>query len=204
MEQVVFATKGNLITAKNTLSLAKEGYDLLDKKRNILIRELMTLIDRAGDIQNQIGTTFGEAYSALQRANIDIGISRVQQVSNAVPKENSVTIKFRSVMGTTIPIALIDSRENTLPPFGTSGTSVSLDKAFNKFKKVKQLTVELATVENSAYSLAVNIKKTQKRANALKNIMIPKYEEMVSSIQNALEEKDREEYTRLKVIKKRK
>ena len=57
-------------------------------------------------------------------------------------------------------------------------------------------------VENSAYRLATNIKKTQKRANALKNITIPTYTERVSSITNALEEKEREEFTRLKVIKR--
>ena len=57
-------------------------------------------------------------------------------------------------------------------------------------------------VENAAYRLAINIKKTQKRANALKNITIPKYEELTKSISNALEEKEREEFTRLKVIKR--
>ena len=57
-------------------------------------------------------------------------------------------------------------------------------------------------VENSAYRLASNIKKTQKRANALKNITIPTYTERVKSITNALEEKEREEFTRLKVIKR--
>ena len=60
----------------------------------------------------------------------------------------------------------------------------------------------LSMVENSAYRLAVNIKKTQKRANALKNITIPKFEALTKSISNALEEKEREEFTRLKVIKK--
>jgi V/A-type H+-transporting ATPase subunit D len=76
--------------------------------------------------------------------------------------------------------------------------------AYLKFVKVKQLTVKLSEVENSAYRLADSIKKTQKRANALKNINIPKYEHLVSDIQNALEEKEREEFTRLKVIKSRK
>ena len=51
--------------------------------------------------------------------------------------------------------------------------------------------------------IAYNIKKTQKRANALKNITIPSYEALVKTIENALEEKEREEFTRLKVIKSR-
>ena len=58
--------------------------------------------------------------------------------------------------------------------------------------------------ENSVYRLADSIKKTQKRANALKNIMIPRFEETVKFISDALDEKDREEFSRLKVIKKKK
>ena len=70
--------------------------------------------------------------------------------------------------------------------------------------KLKILTVELAEIENSVYRLADSIKKTQKRANALKNIMIPRFEETVKFISDALDEKDREEFSRLKVIKKKK
>ena len=76
MDPREFPTKGNLIAAKNSLTLAKQGYDLMDKKRNILIRELMDLIDEAKDIQEEIDTTFTRAYACLQRANIQHGISR--------------------------------------------------------------------------------------------------------------------------------
>ena len=77
-----------------------------------------------------------------------------------------------------------------------------MDAARESFLKVKDLTVRLSMVENSAYRLAMNIRKTQKRANALKNITIPSYTILVKDISNALEEKEREEFTRLKVIKR--
>ena len=80
---------------------------------------------------------------------------------------------------------------------------MSLDEAKEKFERVKELTIRLAQIENSAYRLATNIKKTQKRANALQNITIPRFESLTREIQNALEEKEREEFTRLKVIKRR-
>ena len=76
------------------------------------------------------------------------------------------------------------------------------DQAKASFEKVKQLSIKLSMIENSAYRLANNIKKTQKRANALKNITIPRYTVLTKDIQNALEEKEREEFTRLKVIKR--
>ena len=63
-------TKGNLINTKKSLSLAKLGFELLDKKRNILIREMMSLIEHANAIQDKIDNAYSEAYIALQRANI--------------------------------------------------------------------------------------------------------------------------------------
>ena len=57
MDPRSFPTKGNLILAKNSLTLARQGYELMDKKRNILIRELMGLIDEAKDIQEEGGHT---------------------------------------------------------------------------------------------------------------------------------------------------
>ncbi len=203
MDTTLFPTKGNLIQSMNTLKLSREGYELLDKKRNILIAEMMDLIDKAEAIQSQIDTTFAEAYKALQTANITIGISAVEQIGHAVPIEENIDIKCKSIMGVEIPIVTAEKGE-AQPKYGFFRTSVALDEAYKKFHKVKTLTIELAEVENAIYRLADNIKKTQKKANALKNVMIPRYEKITADIQNALEEKDREEFTRLKVIKRTK
>jgi len=203
MNPNTFPTKGNLILAKNSLTLARQGYELMDKKRNILIRELMELIDQAKDIQAEIDKTFTEAYSALQKTNIELGINYVEEITASVPVENSITIKTRSIMGTEIP--LVQHEKKVTPPtYSFYTTTKSLDIAKAGFEKVKDLTVKLSMVENSAYRLASNIKKTGKRANALKNITIPSYEALTTEISNALEEKEREEFTRLKVIKRNK
>ena len=198
-----FPTKGNLILAKNSLALARLGYGLMDKKRNILIRELMNLIDEAKDIQSEIDATFTAAYQALQQANIVLGCQYGQEICMSVPVEDSIRIKVRSIMGTEIPLVQHEAPPLT-PTYAFGDTTQSLDEARMKFEKVKELTIKLSMVENSAYRLATNIKKTQKRANALKNITIPSYETLTKNITNALEEKDREEFTRLKVIKRTK
>ena len=187
--------------AKNSLALAKQGYELMDKKRNILIRELMNLIEEAKTIQTQIDTTFTEAYQALQQANIEVGIHYVQQIAQAIPVENGVRIKTRSIMGTEIPL-VEHEEEKRVPYYGFYNSSESVDAAREGFLKVKELTLKLSMVENSVYRLAMNIRKTQKRANALKNITIPSYTALVKDITNALDEKDREEFTRLKVVKR--
>ena len=196
-------TKGNLIIAKNTLALSKTGYGLLDKKRNILIREMMNLIDAAKALQSKIESTFTNAYSALEQANIDIGIETVEKIGYAMAVEDSLEIKFRSVMGVEIPIVVLDEQP-IKPDYGMKNTGSALDEAVVSFVKVKYLTRQLAQIETSVYRLADSIKKTQKRANALKNIMIPRYEEETKNIQNALDEKEREEFSRLKVINSQK
>lgn len=203
MDPNTFPTKGNLILAKNSLALSIQGYELMDKKRNILIRELMELIDNAKNIQTEIDITFKEAYLALQKANIEMGINNVEELSRSVPKEDSITIKTRSIMGTEIPLVEFKNTSFT-PTYAYYNTKLSLDEACRHFNKVKELSIRLAMVENSAYRLATNIKKTQKRANALKNITIPHYTALTRDISNALEEKEREEFTRLKVIKRNK
>ena len=196
-----FPTKGNLILAKNSLALARQGFELMDKKRNILIREMMGLIDQAKTIQTQIDVTFRTAYAALQNANIELGINLVAEISFSVPVENSIRIKTRSIMGTEIPLVTYDEPVSA-PTYAYYSTKKSLDEAKMAFERVKELTIRLSMIENSAYRLATSIKKTQKRANALKNITIPTYETLTRDIQNALEEKEREEFTRLKVIKR--
>lgn len=201
MDPNTFPTKGNLILAKNSLALAKQGYELMDKKRNILIKELMNLMEQAKDIQSEIDITFSEAYKALQHANIKMGIHNVEKICHTIPIDNNIIIKSRSIMGTEIPLVEYNHQKEFLP-YSLYETSIVLDMAYKHFKKVKLLTIRLSMIENSAIRLATSIRKTQKRANALQNITIPRYTEFVTSITNSLEEKEREEFIRLKIIKK--
>ncbi|MGL5434708.1 MAG: V-type ATP synthase subunit D [Lachnospiraceae bacterium] len=203
MNPNTFPTKGNLMLAKNSLALASQGYELMDKKRNILLRELMSLIDQAKEIQTEIDTTFTAAYKTLQQANIELGINYVDEIAAAIPVEDSIRIKTRSIMGTEIPLVEY-SQQPPAPHYSYYNTRESLDAACANFEKVKSLTIKLSTVENSAYRLANSIRQAQKRANALKNITIPTYQSLVTNITNSLEEKEREEFTRLKVIKRNK
>ena len=174
----------------------------MDKKRNILIREIMDLTEKAELIQHEIDKTFTDASAAMEQANIELGIKNVETFAFNVPPEQDIHIKTRSVMGTEIP--LVKHKEEVQNPvYSFYGTTESLDEAKSHFEKVKDLTIRLSMIENAAYRLAYNIKKTQKRANALQNITIPNYEVLVKTIENALEEKEREEFTRLKVIKSR-
>lgn len=202
MAQQVFPTKSNLMATKKSLELSRQGYELMDRKRNILVREMMQLIDRAAEIQSRIETAYSSAYSALQRANITMGI--VGDFAKVVPEEQGLQVDFRSVMGVELPIVKLEETTRDRFYYGLRSTNSQLDEVYSHFQEVKRLTVELAEVEGSVYRLAIAIKKTQKRANALHNIMIPQFTATIKFITEALEEKEREDFSRLKVIKSQK
>ncbi|MBR4306100.1 MAG: V-type ATP synthase subunit D [Ruminiclostridium sp.] len=198
MAEQVFPTKGNLIKTKRSLQQAKQGYELMDRKRNVLIREMVTLIDKSKLVRDNIEQTYEKAYLALQKANLTLG--SVSTLTQFVPEENGLEISFRSVMGVELPTVILPEKK-LVPQYDVAKTNSYLDRAVICFNETKYMTVALAEIENSIYRLAVAIKKTQKRANALKNIIIPKYEAQLIFITSSLEEKEREEFSRQKVIK---
>lgn len=202
MAEQVFPTKGNLIKTKRQLLQAVVGYDLMDRKRNILIREMVSLADEAKQLRSSIDSTYSEAYRALETANVTLGL--IENLAQMFPVEDSLSLSVRSVMGVELPKVTADIKPVAKPIYPMGLTNSAFDYAYIRFNRVKELTVRLAEVENSIYRLAAAIKKTQKRANALKNIIIPRFKSQVKFITDALDEKEREEFSRQKVIKKRK
>lgn len=194
-------TKGNLMAARRSRMLAENGWELMDKKRNILIRELMERIDRAEALQAQIDSTFDAAYAALALAEIVSG--SCGDAAAAVPEDKSVRLRWRSVMGVELPSVAADASDTDTMPYALTASSSSLDEAYFRFSEVKALLAELAETEISVYRLAYAIKKSQKRANALANIVIPGLDGDIARIEQALAEKEREEFVRQKVVKAR-
>lgn len=196
----ILPTKGNLMAAKRARALAATGYELMDRKRNILIREMMGLMDTAKEVQDQIDTVFAQAYAALQVANLKLGVC--DRIAESVAVDDTLSIQYRSVMGVELP-HIPGQTPPARPEYGFASTSSALDDCYIKFHRVKELIRRLAEVETSIYRLAEAIRKTQKRANALQNIVIPGFDQTIRFITDALEEKEREEFVRLKVIKAR-
>jgi V/A-type H+-transporting ATPase subunit D len=202
MEENIAYTKTNLIATKATLELSLNGFDLLDKKRNVLIMTMMGFINKAEEVQNKVSVIFKEAYEALTTANITMGVTNVGQIAESVPEVRDLHIISKSIMGVEIPEVIHDEKQMELY-YSFYHTNTALDMAFKKFQEVKELLFELSEIEDSVYKLAMEVKRTQKRANALQNIQIPKYKELVKAITDVLEEKEREDFFRLKVVKKK-
>jgi len=202
MENVV-PTKANLIRAEGYLEFSLKGYDLLDKKRNVLIREMMSYVDRAKILQEKISQVFETAYDALRKANVTMGIAAVEDIALAIPESTDFNIKFKSVMGVEIPVVSFEHQE-IQPYYSMIRSNAAMDQVYGKFNEVKYLIYELAEIENSIFKLAMEIKKTQKRANSLQNIQIPKYQNLVKNLSEVLEEKERDDFVRLKIVKRKK
>ena len=188
---------------KKSLALARLGYDLLDRKRNLMMREMMRLIDDVKSIQGDISSAFATAYASLRNSNMTLGQNEVFRIAMSRDTDDDITLRRRSVMGIEIPdVKLTDDIH--MPGYGFSSTNPLLDETYIDFMKVRDLVAKAAAIENSVYRLAKAIKQSQKRANALKNIVIPDLEEQIHYITGYLEEKERDEFTTLKVVKGRK
>ena len=194
----VFPTKGNLLSLQKSTRLAQLGFELMDKKRNILIREMMEQIDRVRSLRDEIAEIFKKAYFTLQEANITLGV--IEDIAKAIPIDDHLEITYRSVMGVEIPKVLYDKEKIQLR-YGISNTNTKFDYAYKSFLKVRDLILVLAEVDNALYRLADAIRKSRKRANALKNIVIPDYKTKIKFISDTLEEREREEFSRRKIIK---
>ena len=204
MQNQFTPTKANLIKARENLAFSKSGYALLDKKRTVLIREAMTLVERANEIQKKVKEEFEDAYCTLEIANITLGVNNVSDVAMSIPKQEEFQILYRSVMGVEIPMVVYERDENKNPNYSFFRTNSALDNAVKTLEDLKYLVYELAEIENAVYMISLEIKKTVKRANALEKIQIPRYEEAVKYISEVLEEKEREDFFRLKKVKSKK
>ena len=194
-------TRSNLLRIKQELQFAKEGYEILNRKREVLTAELIRLAHNAEELQQQVWALLAEAYAAMEKAQLKMGSEKVEWASLAADKTVEVQLKFRGIMGVSVP-AIESHGEPSEMPYSLGDTSASLDEASTAFTKVLKLIPELSMVTTTVWRLANELRKTQRRVNALQYIFIPEYEETVLFIVSSLEERDREETFRLKLLKR--
>ncbi len=195
-------TKSNLLSLKRQLAFAEEGYDLLEQKRQILIFELMSRLNRARDVEREIAQACKAAFAALREAELDLGSEAVDRAALAVQMEHQVNLSDQHLMGMKIPHVTVRA-EPLRVQFGVGGTSGSTDIAMRRFLELLPLLGELAELENAVLRLTRELRKTQRRCNALAKIFIPDYEETIAYILAALEERERESFIILKMIRDR-
>ena len=195
-------TKTNLIRLQNSLKITKQGHDLLERKRIILQKELENYKGKARIIRDDLEKMIVEGLNKVQEANIDIGIDNFINIANGVKVDNYIDIKNITIMGIEIPSA-VHKKEEIKRNYGFLDTTSTVDESIIIFNKIQEKIIELAIIENTTIRLERGMMKVSKRANALENIIIPETEKNVKDISEKLDEKDREEFARLKVLKKK-
>ena len=195
-------TKSNYLSLTRQLAFAQDGYDLLEQKRQILVFELMSRIGRASEIERQVNEAAQPAFKALKRATLSIGAFAVENAAMAVPPRHDVEISDQNVMGIQVPRLALKSQKATLP-FGIGGTSADMDETLNRFSDLIPLLIELAELENAVLRLAKELRKTQRRCNALSRVFIPEYKATTDYITDSLEERERENFVILRMVKER-
>lgn len=193
-------TRSNLIRVKKDLQFAREGYEILDRKREVLTTELVRVAHEADVLQKEVWAILERAYRALEKAQLTLGSDNVEWAALAANKTVDVHLKLRGIMGVAIPV--IEARgEPEKMLYSLSGTNAALDEASAAFREVLIKTPQLSMLVTTVWRLAGELRKTQRRVNALQHIFIPAYEETVIFIVSSLEEREREETFRLKWLK---
>lgn len=196
----VAPTRSNLIRIKKDLRFAREGYEILDRKREVLTTELVRVAKEADILQKEVWKLLATAYDAMEKSRLVMGSDRVEWAALAANKTVDVHLKLRGIMGVAIP--MIEARGEPLKfPYSPGDTAAALDEASAAFREVLIKIPQLSMLTTTVWRLAGELRKTQRRVNALQHIFIPQYEETVTFIVSSLEEREREETFRLKLLK---
>jgi V/A-type H+-transporting ATPase subunit D len=196
------ATKANLLRLKDDLALAREGRQLLDEKREILLRELFRHLADLKRCRKEADLALADAYAALREACLALGRDAAARAALAQREPPEVSAQERSILGVVVPILRCEALR-AAPSWGLLGTSIELDVARERFRSAMSRLVALAEVETAFRSLAAELRRTQKRINALQNLLIPQYQETVGYIEGSLEEREREALFQMKRVKAR-
>ncbi|MHA2365243.1 MAG: V-type ATP synthase subunit D [Candidatus Hodarchaeales archaeon] len=194
------ATRMELLDLRNRKKLAEDGYELLNKKLETLTNELFTILQTYREVQRKIQEAIQDAVGALTITEMAMGSLKVREVALNFEKSIRVEASSRSLMGVRVPIIKMQKKE-TNQPYSFIDTSVRLDEAIKKFQIAIEIIVKLAEVQSTISRLATEIQSTKRRVNALKNIVIPRFDVTLRWISLTLGEQEREEFVRLKKVK---
>ena len=195
-------TKSNLLSLKEQLAVSTEGYDLLEQKREILVMELMHLVERVKLLERDMDKCIAKAYPALKRMLLAMGGERTERLAMAVDYKFEITKKPVIIGGMNFT-----SLDVTLPKrelFSSfMGTTPDNDEVMADFFELLALITQMASIRTIVWRLAMEVKKTQRRVNALDKMVIPQNKETVKYIESVLEERERDNVFVLKSLKGR-
>ena len=195
-------TKSNLLRTKDELSLAQEGYELLDQKREVLIGELMRMAYDLKSVQEEFNDKLVTALRSFRDADLELGPEKMALAMAYEPAEVELDVIQRSVMGVLIP-EVLQTDAVPQPRPGPGASCPALEESYQQFQELVPLLTRYVESYTAVLRLATEVKKTQRRVNALENLFIPDYQDTIARVDSVLEENDREAFFRQKQVKRK-
>lgn len=199
--QNVAATKIELLKYKRSSQVASMVRKILDDKRKVLLKNIEEMIDEASKARGGIWDPLQDIYQSVNEAYLALGTSTVDSVAQATPAVMELETKIKRVVDVKIPALSVTEKDTKSLPYGFGDTNSSIDRAAKQIKTLLPKIAKAAEYENSIFTLAKALEKTQKLLNALENVIIPQYQQRIKFIIASLEEKEREEFAKLKKVK---
>lgn len=197
------ATKANLIKAKDKLKLMEEGFDVLDKKRKVLLQLYNEKLGERNRLSEEVSKKISEVQKNLKLATLTVGEDNIREIAASVPIDKSISLKTSEIMQT--EIYKIDFEEKKLDlSYSFYQTNSLFDKALLSLNDIKKSIFKLAELDSTINNLDREIKKTSKKVNSLEKMQVPKYKAIIKDISSQIEEREREEFSKIKIVKKNK
>jgi V/A-type H+/Na+-transporting ATPase subunit D len=197
----VSATKIELIKIRRSMQVAKMVHKILDDKREVLLKKIDEMIEEANKAREDIWTPLGEIYTAVYNSYMSLGTATLEAVADSTPSVMEVDVNVRRIVDVKIPTLQIRTRGGSQLSYGFTETNATVDKAAKLIKNMLSGVCKAAEYENAIFSLAKELERTQKLINALEYVIIPQYQDAIYFIKATLEEREREEFVRLKKVK---
>lgn len=195
-------TKSNLLSIKEQLAVAEDGYELLEQKREILVMELMHLVDKVKVLEQKINKKVESAYPELKKMLMQVGGDRIERISKAIHYDFVITEKPVVAAGMSFNTIDVELPKKQLF-YSYTDSFANTDKVMLDFFDLLALLTEMASIRTMVWHLATEVKKTQRRVNALDKMVIPQNRETKKYIESVLEERERENVFVLKNLKSR-
>ncbi len=197
----VLPTKLEMIRIRRSLQVAKSVYRILEDKRDVLVRRLNELIEKVEEEREKITGPLSEAYAALFESYMTMGPMKVESMASTMPETLSVRVREQTIIGIRIPSVVVEERKVGLT-YGFADTISAFDNTVMKFRALLPIICRIAEFENAIFRMAEELKKTQRLLNALEHLIIPRYQDSIRFIAATLEEREREDFVKLKHVKR--
>lgn len=202
MAENVAPTRSNLLQRRDQLRLALRGADLLKRKRDALIGEFFDLVKASLEARRALNAASREAYFSLFLAKAWDSPEAVESVSLAAAQGLDVEITVENLFGVKVPTVQPPEFSNELP-FSPVGVGAQTLAAAEQFRKLTEALVRVAATETRLRRIGEEIKKTNRRVNALEQLVIPGINWEIKDIRSVLDQRALEEVTVLKRIKEK-